>query len=309
MSTEFNNLYDFFEAFPDEEACLKHFAHLRWGDNVISPFDRLSKVYTCKRGYKCKNTGKYFNAKTGTIFEHTRIPLKKWFIALYLLTSHKKGLTSRQAARDIGVTPKTAWSMLMKLRHALINDTLTENIEGDIEVDETYVGGKNKNRHRDKKVDYSRGGAGGRSLIDKSAVFGMAERGGRVMAQVVHSVDSNALLPIIYNDVKEGSTIHSDEWKAYKKLDKSLYGHESTKHKVGNYVNGNSHTNNIECFWSHLKRGIIGTYHQVSKKHLNTYVQEYCFRYNTRDLREQDRFNFALANADKRITYKQLIKN
>src|SRR5215210_3554677 len=173
MIPQFKSILDLIAAFPDEQPCINHLERLRWNGNVISPFDATSKVYKCANNkYKCKNTGKYFNVRTATIFDNTKIPLQKWFMALYVFSSHKKGISSHQLARDITVTQKSAWFLLHRLRYAFEHPNFKAVMEDNVEVDEKFVGGKNKNRHSDKKVENSQG----RSVKDKAPVLGMLER-------------------------------------------------------------------------------------------------------------------------------------
>ena len=304
INKEFSTILELLEAFPDEQSCIDHLEVIRWDGNVVSPFQEDSKVYNCKGNrYKCKDTGKYFNVKTGTLFEDSKIPLRKWFIAIYLLCTHKKGLSSYQLAEDLGVTQKTAWFMSQRIRSGLglANDSI-EPMSGDIEVDETYVGGKNKNRHKDKKVKNSQG----RAYIDKTPVFGMVERGGSLKAVVVPDVKGDTLKPIIYENVYADSTIHSDEWHAYRGLNK-YYTHKVVDHGKRQYVDGDAHTNTIEGAWSHLKRAIIGVFHNTSRKHLQKYVDGFVFRYNSRDMSNTEKFNLLLMFCGIRVTYKNLI--
>ncbi len=151
INQDFKSILELIKAFPDEQTCIDHLEELRWNGNVVSPFDATSKVYDCKGNrYKCKNTGKYFNVKTDTIFDNTKMPLQKWFLAIWLVTGHKKGISSLQLGRDLNITQKSAWFMLGRIRQCfgIDNDTILEN---EVEADETYVGGKNKNRHANKK--------------------------------------------------------------------------------------------------------------------------------------------------------------
>lgn len=181
MKFEFKSLFDLQSAFPDEQSCIDHLENMIWGDVIISPFDATSKVYKCEGNkYRCKNTGKYFNVKTGTLFDNTKIELRKWFMAIWLVTSHKKGISSVQLSKDIGVTQKTAWFMLERIRKCFSSEN-NNSLNDVVEVDETYIGGKNKNRHNSKKVK----NAQGRSLKDKSAVVGMVQRQGKVNAHHV----------------------------------------------------------------------------------------------------------------------------
>ena len=181
FSYEFKNILDLVRTFPDESSCIKFLESQRWNGNIVSPFDSTSEVWKCKEGkYMCATTGKYFNVKTGTLFENTKIPLQKWFIAIWLMTSHKKGISSIQLAKDLGITQKSAWFLSQRVRNCFCLED-EPMMEGVVEVDETFVGGKNKNRHKDKKVKYSQG----RSYKDKTPVFGMLQRGGRLAAYVV----------------------------------------------------------------------------------------------------------------------------
>lgn len=302
MITEnFKSILDLFKAFPTEQSCIDHLEKLRWDGFVVSPFDSTSKVYKCKDNrYRCKNTGKYFNVKTNTLFDNTKIELRKWFAAIWLVTSHKKGISSLQLSRDIDVTQKTAWFMLQRIRNCFgieNNNELTNTVE----MDETYVGGKNKNRHADKKIEHSQG----RSVKDKTPVFGMVECGGKLNAKVVPNTNCSTLTKETVRFVKD-ALVYTDEWWGYRSI-KHLFQHEIVNHKSKEYVRDNIYTNTIEGFWSLLKRGIIGIYHFTSKQHLQRYVDEFVFRYNTRKQTECARFNLLLQNTEHRLTYKELI--
>lgn len=174
INQDFNSILELINAFPNNEVCIEHLEELRWGGVVVSPFESDSKVYKCANSrYRCKNTGKYFNVKTGTIFDNTKMPLQKWFLAIWLVTSHKKGISSLQLSRDIDVTQKSAWFMLQRIRNCFgLTDNDDNSLGWDVEIDETYVWGKNKNRHYNKKVPHSQG----RSSKDKTPVVWMVER-------------------------------------------------------------------------------------------------------------------------------------
>ncbi|MBA7518335.1 IS1595 family transposase ISSpo3 [subsurface metagenome] len=304
INTDFKSIFDLLKAFPTEQSCIDHLEELRWNDNVVSPFDPTSKVYKCADNkYRCKETGKYFNVKTATLFDNTKIRLQKWFLTIYIVTSHKKGISSLQLSKDIDVTQKTAWFMLQRIRNCFgMNDN--GQLDNEVEVDETYVGGKNKNRHSDKKVKESQG----RSLKDKTPILGMIEREGKLITKKVDDVTSLTLTREIINNVKRTAKIYSDEWLGYKGLQK-IYDHSIIKHNLGEYVKNSVHTNTIEGFWSLLKRGIIGIYHFTSKKHLQKYINEFTFRYNARHLTTASRFNLMMVNTEHRLTYKELIND
>lgn len=303
FNKEVKSVIELLKAFPTEQDCINHLEILRWNGNVISPFDETSKVYKCKGNkYRCKETSKYFNVRTNTIFDNTKMPLQKWFLAIWIVTSHKKGISSLQLSRDLDITQKSAWFMLQRIRQCfgIDNDVQLDN---EVEADETYVGGKNKNRHSDKKVEQSQG----RSTKDKTPVVGMVERNGKLTARAVEDVKSSTLTKEIIKNVKESAKLYTDEWLGYKGVSR-IYDHSIVKHNQSQYVNGRIHTNTIEGFWSLLKRGIFGIYHFTSKKHLQLYVDEFVYRYNTRQTTENQRFNLLLSNLENRITYKELIK-
>ena len=234
------------------------------------------------------------------MFDNTKIPLRKWFVAIYLVTCHKKGVSSLQLSRDIDVTQKTAWFMLHRIRECFGIENNNE-LNNTVEMDETYIGGKNKNRHADKKVEHSQG----RSGQDKTPVFGMVERKGKLNAFVVRDTSSQTLTSETVKYIKQ-AIIYTDEWRGYKSI-KQLFKHEIVKHKEYEYVRDNVYTNTIEGFWSLLKRGVIGIYHFVSKPHLQKYVDEFVYRYNTRNFTGCERFNLLLQNTEHRLTYKELI--
>lgn len=292
MWPPFKSRYELSRAFPDEKSCIAYLEERRWKGKVVSPYDSTSKVYNFGNGkYRCANTKKFFNVKTGTIFEGTKLSLLKWFEAIWILYSHKKGISSTILAKEIGVTQSTAWRIMRLLREI----SKFENnwiLDGEVELDETFVGGKNKNRHWDKKVPKSQG----RSFKDKTPVLGMLQRGGKLVCKVVANTSFRKLTPPIIIHVKRTAKLNMDEWEGYK-LVKSIYKYGVVNHKEKQYVNGDAHTNTIEGFWSILKRGIIGIYHRVSKKYLQLYVNEFVFRYNTRSMTDRERFDYFLENA------------
>ena len=296
MKTEFT-LLTMSDNFPDEESCIKYFEKMRWDGKVVSPYDPASKVYKCSNGkYKCKNTGRYFDVKTGTAFANTKIPMRAWFYTMMLFLSHKRGVSSCQLARDLGITQKTAWNMLHKIRQYMAMEN-EQTLSGEVEIDETFVGGKNKNRHKDKKVERCQG----RSFKDKVPVFGILERGGKVIAKVVPNTQAKTLVPIIKEYVKEESVVYTDGWEytgLYSHYEQRSVDHE--KHFYGTtYATDKGEiivvsTNGIENVWSHFDRMMLGTYIRVSKKHLQKYID--VFRFNTRNFSDSQRFNLLLRN-------------
>ena len=301
--TKFSSLFDLLEAFPNEESCIVYLEQLRWPDKkVVSPFDETSKVYHLENHrYMCKNTSKIFNVKADTLFSGTKLPLRKWFVAIWLILSHKKGISSLQLSRDLQITQKTAWYVLQKIRTCLICKNEGQ-LDGEVECDETFVGGKNKNRHWDKKVKNSQG----RSFIDKTPVLGMLQRKGNVICRVVENTSRHQITPNILKFVKPTAILYTDEWQGYSEVSK-IYSHYSVDHGKKQYVDGNVYTNTLEGFWSIFKRGIIGIYHHLSRKHLQLYVNEFVFRYNTRKISDSSRFNLLLCNMYYRLTYQQII--
>jgi hypothetical protein len=301
INIQFISIIELLEAFPTKQICINHLEALRWNGNVISPFDSTSKVYKCKDNkYRCKNTGKYFNVRTATLFDNTKIELRKWFLAIYIVTSHKRGISSLQLSRDIDVTQKTAWFILQRIRNCFGIDV---DLNYEVEVDETYMGGKNKNRHNNKKSESSQG----RSIKDKTPVFGMVERNGLLAAKKIEDTSSESLTREVIKTIKESAKVYTDEWLGHKGISK-IYDHHVVKHNENGYVNGRIHTNTIEGFRSLLKRGIFGIYHFTSKKHLQKYADEFVFRYNTNDSQVSDKFNLMVSDTEYRLTYKELIK-
>lgn len=288
--------------FKDEDTCIEFLEQQRWGDKPQCPhcgFDK--KIYRTNRGFKCTDCGKKFTVKVGTVFESSNIKLSTWFAAVYLCTNHKKGISSLQLSRDLNVTQKTAWFMLHRIRE-MMRKKNPNMLTGTTQADETFMGGKNKNRHASKKVKESQG----RSVKDKTPVFGMLSDG-KVSTQVVADTKSKTLKPLIASMVEKGAIVITDEWGSYTGL-ATNYQHEVIKHNAGEYVRNGFHTNSLEGFWSLLKRGIYGIYHQVSPKHLQRYTDEFSYRYNTREIKDQDRFDVSLSQVSGRLTYKNLIQ-
>lgn len=316
MFTDFKNLTDLQKFFHSEEVCRQWFEELRWGGNPVCPHcATASKPYKLKDGknYECsdKNCRSRFSVTVGTIFENTKLPLQKWFFAIYILSSHKKGISSLQLSRDLGITQKSAWFVNHRIREMLASEK-PEMLEGIVEVDETYIGGKEHFKHQSPSAKAKRL-KGRRSMpktqgSDKTMVLGLLQRDGKVVNHIVKNANGASLIPIINKQVKKGSTMVTDQLTAYKELPNWGYNHESVNHSQHEYVKGNAYTATIDGYWGLLKRGIYGIYHQVSPKHLHRYCDEFAFRYNSREKKEAQRFEDSITQcANKRLTYRRLI--
>lgn len=302
MLAHFKSLFELLRAIPDEQAAIDHFTAIRWRNGAFCPLCGSTRVYhfSDKRTHKCGDCRKRFSIKVGTIFQDTKIPLQKWFMAVWMLTSHKKGIASTTLARDIDVTQKTAWFMLHRLRHAALTESFNAPLQGEVEVDETYVGGKAANRHRGDPKNRP-------GLAGKIPVIGALERGGRAVAAVIPNTTTATLDGFVRSCVAPGSFVATDEHSGYRFLN-GTYKHAFVRHTAGEYVEGDCHTNGIEGFWAILKRQIIGIHHYVSPKHLNRYVNEVTWRFNRRENEEAPRVNALLAAADcEPLRYRELI--
>ncbi|AWI26815.1 IS1595 family transposase [Flavobacterium pallidum] len=298
---DFDSLFQLLDYFTTEEKCEQHLAVIRWNGEPTCAYcesTKVSKLGGKTNRYKCYGCKKQFGVKVGTIFHDSKVSLRKWFVAIYLITTNKKGISSHQLARHIQVTQKSAWFILQRVRE-VYNDK-PEVFTSTVEIDETFIGGANANRHESKKVKGGHGGA------KHTPVLGIIERGGKVYALPVANRKAKTIIPIMVDQVAEGATVYTDEFKSYASLN-NRYEHDFVCHRAKEYVSGNVHTNGIENFWSHLSRTIFGTYHHVTPKYLGRYVNEQAFRHNNRDLSEGSKFDVALANGvNVRISHKQL---
>ena len=264
--------------FPDDATAEAWFVKTRWSDGITCPRCGSTGVYERQSRkplpYRCRDCKKYFSVKTGTPMQGSNLGLRIWAIAFYLMATGIKGTASMKLHRDLGITQKTAWHLAHRIRESWTN--ANRQFTGPVEVDETYIGGKRKNMPKSRRVDLE-----GRGAVGKTAVVGAKDRSSnRVTAEVVHGTDAATLQGFVMDTAEKGATVYTDDHGGYFGLP---YRHESVRHSVGEYVNGQAHTNGIESFWSMLKRGYHGTYHHMSRQHLNRYVKEFSGRHNQRE--------------------------
>ncbi len=303
MIKQFDTLLQMMAAFPDEQTAIDHFTAIRWKNGAFCPQCGSTRVYhfSDQRTHKCGDCRKRFSIKVGTIFEDSKIPLRSWMFAIWLITSHKKGIASTQLAKDIGVTQKTAWFMTQRLRHAIRTKSFNRPLNGEVEADETFIGGKEKNKHAVDRKGGKQGGAG------KAIVMGLLERGGELRTGTIPNATKATVQKIVRDHVEPGTALMTDEHVAYSGLSDTYY-HHTVSHSAGEYVRHFTlHSNGIESVWALFKRQIVGTHHYLSPKHLNRYLSEMTWRFNRRAEGEGQRVNSLLEQAAGRLTYKELI--
>ena len=295
------------DMFPDDESARIWFESKVWPDGRRCPRcngERTVESSHVKMPYWCSDCRKYFSVRTGTLLETSKVPLRKWAWAIYLHLTSLKGVSSMKLHRDIGVTQKTAWFMLQRIRKAFDNED-DPPFGGPVEIDESYFGGKERNKQESKKLNAGRGATG------KTAVVGAKDREtGKVKARVVASTDSETLRDFVEDSVAYGATLYTDGATAYDNIADLLNGirHEAVNHSVGEYVRGMAHTNGVESFWAMLKRGVHGTYHRISPKHLHRYVAEFAGRQSVRELDTVDQMVCVVEGmGGKRLKYADLI--
>ena len=299
--------------FSNPDNCLSYLVARRWPDGVVCPTCGRDDVsfLAKQRKWQCKSAHakRQFTVKVGTIFEDSPLGLDKWLVAVWMITSCKNGASSYEVHRAIGVTQKTAWFMVHRIRLAMQTGSFMKKMSGEVEVDETYIGGKARNMHRSalaKRVaEFATPRTGRNQTTGKVAVMGLLERDGEVRAMVIANNKRRSLHGEVTKHVEQGSTVYSDALRSYNQLDQE-YIHNVINHAV-EYVRGNVHTNGIENFWSLLKRTIKGTYVSVEPFHLFRYLDEQSFRFNTRKSGDGERFRQALEQiVGKRLTYAEV---
>jgi len=303
---EFKTLTEFTDYFCDEATCVAHFTESRFRNGEYCPHCHHDKIYKCANGkrYQCAKCKQDFTIRTKTVFGESKLPLRKWYIAIYLLLTSNKGISSVQLAKQVGVTQKTGWFIDHRIRSAMKQNK--GQLFGRIEADETWIGGKvpNMSKSRRQKLAGQTGGAG------KTPLVGILQRGGDIQVKVADQVNRVTLVPNITDNVQKGSFVYTDENVCYRGLHHAGFYHHSVEHGAKKYVIGDAHTNSIESFWALFKRGYHGIYHFMSKKHLQSYVDEFTFRFNRRTGEAQNKFSELVDRVSESPTlrYKTLIQ-
>jgi transposase-like protein len=265
------NLINLIERYGNEEKCRQYLEALRWHNTVKCPRCESDKIYHIKtrNQYECDECRYQFSVTAGSIFHDSHLPLWKWFLAVYLMTESKKGISANQLSRSLKISYKTAWYLCHRIRKAMLSVGVQPKLTGIVEVDETFVGGKYDSRRK-------------RGPYEKQAVMGLLQRNGKFEARTIPTTGKRVLVGIINDRVAKKSTIMTDELRAYKSLGKT-FNHQCVQHKIEEWSRGNVHTNSIENAWSLFKRSITGSYHQISVKHMDAYLDEFEWRFNNRE--------------------------
>jgi transposase-like protein len=305
MSKSTISTFELFAMIPDQETARVYLEQNLWPEGPKCPVCGLGERITTRKDgfYRCNQCKEDFTVRTGTIFERSHIPLHKWIYAMYLLLTARKGISSLQLSKEIGIRQASAWFMLHRIREACGPDL--KKLRGIIEIDECFVGCIETNKHEHKKLK------AGRGTVGKTPVLGMRERGGRTIAKTIANTDAGTVQSEIHRHVEIGSTLHTDEAGAYAGIGGMFFDHEAVNHGEGEFARDDVTTNSIESVFAVLKRGLNGVYHHASKKHLGRYVDEFTFRLNEGNVKHHTLARLESlvgAVAGKRLTYKTLIQ-
>lgn len=276
------NILDIHKKFSTKRKCIKHLERIRWGKEPQCPYCNSRKSSARSKGYRhqCNSCNKSYSVTVSTIFHHSNLDLKKWFLAISLILNAKKGISSRQLARDLGVDKNTAWYLQMRLRKAMYDgDSI---LTGIVEADETYIGGDLMNKTKKYRLKRDKKGIKPGGMEHKQPVVGMLQRGGKVIGKVLAKAHGKTIKPVLKRTIEPESTVVTDGFGAYDGLESMFKDHQIINHAQDEFVRENFHVNSLEGFWSLLKRGIQGQYHTITQRHLQTYVDEFCFRYSNR---------------------------
>lgn len=317
MENQELNLATLVSVFADGHSAISFLETKRWPDGPICPFCGSDRIYSLKAKpesrrpvrpsvHKCATCRKQFTVRIGTVFEDSHIPLNKWLMAIHLMTSSKKGVSSLQLSRELGITEKSAWFLSHRIREAMFEEASKNLLCGTVEVDETYVGGKPRKDNNDDGPKNKRGRG-----TEKTPVMALVERNGDAYSKPIKNVDGKTLKGTIKNLVHKSSTIMTDEWSSYTGIGKDFSGgHEVVEHSDGEFVRGNIFTNTVESYFALLKRGVMGIFHHVSKGHLHRYCNEFSFRWNYRKVSDGERMIAAIEGVvGKRLTYRSVSKH
>ncbi len=298
------SLLEFTQTFNSEEKAMCFFEAVRWREGRCCPHcgsAETSEATHKTMPYWCPSCRKYFSVRTGTLMQESRIPYLKWLTAIYLIRTSLKGISSTKLGNDLGISQQSAWFLGHRIREGW-KANAPEMLVDVLEVDEAYLGGKEKNKHKHKKLNKGRG------TVGKEAVVGIKERKGKkVRVMRVENTDAQTLHWVILGNAAKGSTVYTDDHAGYSGIEEHGFKHETVHHSIGEYVKGEAHTNGVESFWALLKRGYYGTYHKMSPKHLQKYLDEFADRTNVRQMDTLEQIKAAVAGlVGKRLTYKEL---